>query len=172
MDWTKRQTGPRVELIGSEKGEEVATLTAVPRLGAAGEGIVGWTIIRLHVAESRRDDADFQKALVPELIAQAKAEGWVTDDDIAAYRLVRDEAGVPVRMEAGSLIVEYPKNDPTIIMGFRANARVEAETVAAAKGIELEPIDPMVSDVLSRPVDEAAIVDESVGGIGRPAARR
>lgn len=176
MNWTTETRGTRTHLVASERGTEVARVVAAPKIGKRGAGIVGWTILRLEVAEGRRDDADFQRALIPELIGEVKKLGWVTDEDIAAYRLVRDDEGRVRRIEAGTLTVRYP-DDPTQIMGFRANARLEAERLAGDG--ELEEIADDVAVVLGRPPvvrppAEDAPVDPDAGGIGghRPGVTR
>lgn len=177
MDWTTETRGPRTHLVATDGGQEVARVVAAPKIGKRGAGIVGWTILRLEVAEDRRDDADFQRALIPELIGEVKALGWVTDEDIAAYRLIKDPETQRVKgIEAGTLTVKYSE-DPTDIMGFRANARLEAERVAGDG--ELEEIADEVAVVLGRPPvvrppAEEAPVDPDAGGIGghRPGVTR
>lgn len=161
MDWTSEdRSGVRV-LTGSERGEEHVRLYARPRFGPPGEGIEGWTIARYEVTEAVRGAAA-HRALTAALIDKAKDEGWVTDDDIVAHELIRDDDGKVKEMRAGSLVVKYP-DDPTEIMGFRASAREKAEEVAAAKHVELEPIDDATAEVLGRGKDDEAKDDH-----GRP----
>lgn len=143
MDWNKTTAGMRTKLVGSVDGAMAVVMVAYPRLGRPGEGFEGWTIDQLTISPTLRGDASFTASMIPEIIDQVKAQGWVTDEELVQYRWEDDG------IHAGSLHVRIPLELRHALLAQRVVMRDEVDKLAEVAGVEVaEPLTDEVVQVI------------------------
>lgn len=144
MDWTTEPRPGKTIVKGAVDGQVVVVLEARPRFGKPGQGIDGWTISKLVIAEPKRGDAAFTTEMIPEIINQVKGHGWVTDDELLEYHW--EEDGI----HAGSLRVHIPLELRERLLAQRVVMRSEVDKIAEDRGVEVaEPLTESVAEVVA-----------------------